>query len=307
MLILAGGNPSTWGEFFYAFRAWIVILGTPVALLILYWLIDRVVCFFRGLGEKERLQKYEAERKARSQSSNNEQMAREVLDRFGYVVSEVLSGREIREIVYATEDPEDVAVRLLQPCFEVEGVRLGVHPLPGCDVPIILPESYRERHAYIVGKSGFGKTTLIRHQVLQDVAAGHGLAVIAPEQELITEEILPHLPEERWDDVIYINPADTERPVAINPLEVAPGEDLERKADETFTVFKRLFTEEQNLGPRTETILRQGLYTLMQIPGATLLDFERLMDRADDRFRKHAVGQIDDESARTFWLKVYPG
>ncbi len=283
-----------------------IFVGIP-ALLLLYWLINAVISIVDRFAEKERLQTYEADRKARAQAVGNEAVARDILDRFGFVVSEALSSREIRQIVSSTEDSEDVAVRLLQPCFEVEGVRLGVHPIPGCDIPIVLPESYRQRHAYIVGKSGFGKTTLIRHQVLQDVAAGHGLAVIAPEQELISEEILPHLPEERWDDVIYINPADTERPVAINPLEVAPGEDLERKVDETFTVFRRIFTEDQNLGPRTENILRQGLYTLMQMPQATLLDFERLMDRTDDRFRKEAVDQIDDESARSFWLKVYPG
>ena len=38
--------------------------------------------------------------------------------------------------------------------------------------------------------------------IFQDMEHGHGVAVIAPEYEMIHEEILPYVPEHRIDDVI---------------------------------------------------------------------------------------------------------
>ena len=84
--------------------------------------------------------------------------------------------------------------------------------------PIHQTQEQRDRHTYIIGKTRSGKTTLIRNMIYQDLRAGNGLAVIAPEQEMITEEILPFIPENRIDDVIYFNPADLENPGLFNPL-----------------------------------------------------------------------------------------
>ena len=46
--------------------------------------------------------------------------------------------------------------------------------------------------------------------IYQDIEKGNGVGVIAPEAEMITEEIMPYIPEHRIDDVIYFNPADTD-------------------------------------------------------------------------------------------------
>jgi len=44
---------------------------------------------------------------------------------------------------------------------------------------------------YIIGRSGSGKTNLIRVMAMQDLLSGSGIGIIAPEQELLTEEVLP--------------------------------------------------------------------------------------------------------------------
>jgi hypothetical protein len=49
--------------------------------------------------------------------------------------------------------------------------------------------------------------------VFQDLAQGGGIGIIAPEQELLTEEIMPYIPENRIDDVVYFNPSDTLSPI----------------------------------------------------------------------------------------------
>jgi hypothetical protein len=155
----------------------------------------------------------------------------------------------------------------------VPGPVLGNQFFGTAQVPVRLPEELRTRHLYIIGRSGSGKTTLIRNLVLHDLAAGHGLAVIAPEAELVFQELPPFVPRERFDDVIVVDPADP-HPVSLNPLHLAQGEDLDLKVGETLSIFRRLFEEGAGGGaPRIETILRQGLCTHMQLPGSTLLAF----------------------------------
>ena len=104
--------------------------------------------------------------------------------------------------------------------------------------------------------------------MMQDLANGCGVGVLAPEAELLTEEILPYIPEDRMDDVVYINPADTEYPIPFNPLELEEGEDIDLCVDDNVTIFKRLMGD---TGPRMDEILRQTLYALLERPAQPFL------------------------------------
>ena len=218
---------------------------------------------------------------------------------------QLISGDEIRRLVLAGTTPVELAQVVTARVDRLQGTTLGVQSIASKDVRVKLTPDLRARHVYIVGKSGFGKTTLIINSIYQDLEAGNGLGVIGPEQEMFHDEILPLIPDHRLDDVIYVNPADTENPVPFNPLHLDPGEDLDLKADETLTIFKRMFND-VHAGPRMETILRQMLYTLMQIPNTTLLDAEKLLDPQNSSYRQWAVEQISDPTAEHFWLHTYP-
>ncbi len=69
----------------------------------------------------------------------------------------------------------------------------------------LIPEA-RTRHAALFGKSGVGKTTLLRNMVLWDIWQGSGVTVIDPHGQLI-DDILEHIPRSRTNDVIYFKPA----------------------------------------------------------------------------------------------------
>jgi DNA helicase HerA-like ATPase len=64
---------------------------------------------------------------------------------------------------------------------------LGVREEWGQETPFVLSPHDRRHHLYAIGKSGTGKTTLLRNLILQDVAAGHGVGVIDPHGDLATE------------------------------------------------------------------------------------------------------------------------
>jgi hypothetical protein len=69
----------------------------------------------------------------------------------------------------------------------------------------------QRQHIYIIGKTGSGKTTLVRNLIIQHIALGHGVGVIDPHGDL-AEELLNHIPPDRADHLVYFNPGDIECP-----------------------------------------------------------------------------------------------
>ncbi|MFH1648466.1 MAG: type IV secretion system DNA-binding domain-containing protein [Patescibacteria group bacterium] len=160
-----------------------------------------------------------------------------------------------------------------------------------------IKEKNRRGHIYILGKTGTGKTTLIENMVISDVKDGNGLALIDPHGDL-AENILHFIPEERVKDVIYFNPGDLEYPIAFNPLEKVPSDQHYLVASGLISVFKKIWHD--FWGPRLEHILRNSLLTLLEYPGATLLDLPRLL--TDKEFRATILKNVTYPQVRDFWF-----
>lgn len=86
---------------------------------------------------------------------------------------------------------------------------------------VFLAPEDRARHLYVVGKTGLGKSTLLRNLILQDLYAGRGVGLIDPHGDL-AEEILDLIPRARTGEVAYWNAGDLERPVGMNLLPRTP-------------------------------------------------------------------------------------
>lgn len=94
---------------------------------------------------------------------------------------------------------------------------VGVRRVWGGEQPFSLRRADRRQHVYLVGKTGAGKSSLLKNLLLQDIAAGAGVGLIDPHGDL-AEELLDHIPPWRTDHVVYFNPADVEYPVGLNLL-----------------------------------------------------------------------------------------
>lgn len=179
-----------------------------------------------------------------------------------------------------------------------EGILLGYNNYRGDNKEIRMKREDRFRHFYVIGQTGTGKSSVLQVMIRQDLQNGDGLAVVDPHGSLI-EDILPFIPRERADDVIYFNPADMERPMGLNLLEGDTWEDKEYVAMEAMNIMIKLFNEEI-FGPRIQDYFRNGCLTLMSDPeGGALTDIVRLF--TDDDFQKLKTEHVKNPIVKSFW------
>jgi hypothetical protein len=158
-----------------------------------------------------------------------------------------------------------------------------------------LPRSDRGRHMYILGQTGVGKSGLLELLTISDLYSPYGFAVIDPHGDY-AQNILKRIPPERMNDVVYFNAADTDFPVAFNPLEVYDEKLKTHTCSELIGVLKRLF---DSWGPRLEYILRYTILALLDYPNATMLDITRLL--TDKKFRNNVLQYVHDPVVLNFW------
>ena len=184
-------------------------------------------------------------------------------------------------------------------------VVIGINKHHGHDTMIGLTALERERHMFIVGSTGSGKTTMLKYQIIQDTRNGKGLAVIDPHGDL-AEELLGFIPEERKKDIIYLNPDDLDHPIGVNLLELPEGlkgNDLLREKDRitesVVSVMRKIFSEDDSGGHRIEYVLRNTVQTALTLEGPTLFTIFRLLN--DAKFAKEAIKNLEDENLKMFW------
>ncbi len=154
---------------------------------------------------------------------------------------------------------------------------------------------------YIIGRPGTGKSSLMKHMLIQDIAAGRGTALIDPHGDL-AEEVLAHIPPQRYKDVILIDPLDTDWPVGINLLEKYDHQQAGLIPDNLVSMFHSLWPE--FWGPRLANTLYYSLAALLENKHQTILGVRRLL--VDGRFRQRVVQRVNDVSTRFFWEMEFP-
>ncbi len=161
----------------------------------------------------------------------------------------------------------------------------------------------RFRHVYILWQTGTGKSTMILTQVKEDLKNGNGFCVIDPHGDLC-EYALQHFPKERIDDLIYFDLANTEYPIAFNPLDGAHTDD-ERDVvtNDLVEMFVSMYWPEI-FGPRIQDYFRNACFLLMEQPdGWTLVDIMRLF--TDDAYAEAKIRNVKNPVIASWWNKTY--
>ncbi|MFH1564274.1 MAG: type IV secretion system DNA-binding domain-containing protein, partial [bacterium] len=165
---------------------------------------------------------------------------------------------------------------------------------------IKIMDADRRAHVYVIGKTGTGKSTLIKNMAVQDIRRGRGVAVLDPHGDLV-ESILNYIPKKRTNDVIYFNPADVAFPIGFNILEVKSEEEKQLTASSIISICRHIWGD--SWGPRSEFIMYNSVLALMDTPGNTLLGVYRML--VDVGFRKKIIANIKDPMVRIFWTEDF--
>jgi hypothetical protein len=166
--------------------------------------------------------------------------------------------------------------------------------------PVCVRDGDRMRHFYIIGKTGTGKSELLIEMIRQDIKEGKGVCVIDPHGDLI-DDTLRFIPPERAEDVIHLDPSDTERPMGVNLLEASTEEEKHFITGAIINLMYKLYDPQRTgiIGPRFEHAVRNAMLTIMCDPGATFIEIVRVM--TDQKFVQELLPKVKDPIIRRYW------
>lgn len=166
--------------------------------------------------------------------------------------------------------------------------------------PFGIATADQRQHIYVIGKTGVGKTTLLKNLIIQHIARGDGVGLIDPHGDL-AEALLNHIPPSRADHLCYFNPGDLDFPIGLNLIANVPPDERHLVASGIVGAFKSIWRD--SWGPRLEYLLYNAIAALLDCPNTTLLGVNRLL--TDEQYRAWVIRQVKDPFIRDFWANEF--
>ncbi len=170
-----------------------------------------------------------------------------------------------------------------------------------------ISEVRRSEHIAILGKTGTGKSSLLRRLCSQDVGENRGFIYFDLHGDAMPFLLRRIASEERRkrcdlsDRLIVIDPADSEWSVGLNILEHAERSSTFVQIAEFAELLKHRWHLEA-LGARTEELLRDSLYTLAE-NDLTLLELAPFL--INPSFRASCVQHVRNDEIRQYFEARY--
>lgn len=170
----------------------------------------------------------------------------------------------------------------------------------GQNIPFGIKAKDRQRHMYVIGKTGMGKSTLLENMAIQDIQNGEGMAFIDPHGSA-ADKLLSYVPENRVNDIVYFAPFDIENPISFNVMEDVGPDKRHLVVSGLMSTFKKIWVDAWS--SRMEYILTNALLVLIEYPDTTLLSVNRLF--SDKAYRKKVVEYCKDPAVKSFWVDEF--
>ena len=186
-----------------------------------------------------------------------------------------------------------------------KGIIIGTNSYSRLNKEVILPSISRQRHLYISGATGSGKSNLLANLIYQDIISGYGITLIDPHGDL-SHELRSSIPNTRLKDFIYFDPSDLVNTPSINLLEMKtkPGT-LENKLEKdqitesVISLFRKVFSVGEINNHRIEYILRNSIQTSLLIKDSNIFTVFKLL--TDPSYRLKVIPHIKDQNLANFW------
>ena len=222
----------------------------------------------------------------------------EITSLFHFTAERVTTSRELKRS-FAKQAPAPVNI-------SGEGITIGINAYGAEETKVHFAPGDRLRHCYVIGQTGTGKTGLIKNMIIQDIQNGEGVAFIDPHGNDI-EDVLAAIPPERAGDVIYFDPAYTDRPMGLNMLEYDHSKPEMKTfvVDEVYGIFRKLYADvPEAFGPMFEQYYRNAVQLVVEDPdsGSTFVEIPRVF--ADPQFRNLKLSRCKNPIIVQFWRKI---
>ncbi|MBX7225311.1 MAG: type IV secretion system DNA-binding domain-containing protein [Chitinophagales bacterium] len=233
----------------------------------------------------------------------------DIIMRTSHVLGMLLNSKELATFVHvpfasvqASKLHKNVRrTKLLPSCHSHNQYSVGINEHYGTSQSIGLTTEERLRHLHVIGSTGSGKSNLFIHLIGQDIEKGNGCCVIDPHGDLI-DSIIGHIPEQRLQDVILIDPSDVEYSIGLNLLSATSYHEQMVLESDLVSVFKRQST---SWGDQMTSVLSNAINAFLESSkGGTLLDVRRFL--VDTEFRNAFLKTVSDETIHTYWKHEFP-
>ncbi|MCP4181166.1 MAG: ATP-binding protein [bacterium] len=185
--------------------------------------------------------------------------------------------------------------------ISVKGIYIGTNSHLGQEYPVYIDTESRLSHTHIIGVTGTGKSTLIANMMLADIEQNRGCALFDPHGD-ICDDIVKRIPEHRKDDVIIIDPSDSDFPIGFNLLEAHTEAEKIVLCSDLVSAFKRHATA---WGDNMTAVLQNAVNTILESTrGGTLIELKRFL--IEESFRNEYLTSVDDPSLHYYWHNEYP-
>ena len=150
---------------------------------------------------------------------------------------------------------------------------------------------------YLLGKTGTGKTNVLKTLLSQDIKQSRGCCLIDVNGDLI-REIIGLTPQDRKQDVVYLDTSNPNLEWGYNPLRKVAYHYRHLIASHIIETFQKLWGA-QSWGIKMEYILRNVLLTLLDQPKSDFSDITRIL--LDEVYRNACMKHIVSNEVKAFW------
>lgn len=187
-----------------------------------------------------------------------------------------------------------------------DGTLVGTAKLHGHERGVMIPDRERSRHAYFVGSTGTGKSTMLLEMIRGDIKKGAGLLLIDPHGDLY-EAVKAEFPWDRRGDLVLLDASNREHPFPLNVLKVDGLDGAQASTfitNELLGIFSSLYDMKAVSGPMFELYFSNTLNLIMNsdIENPKLSDVARVFE--DARFRRDCLTACNDEGTLRFWRQT---
>lgn len=155
---------------------------------------------------------------------------------------------------------------------------------------------------YLLGKTGSGKTNLMKTLIYQDLVNDRGFCLFDINGDLL-KEVQLLIPYHRRKDVVLLDATNPNLSLGYNPLKRVSYDKRALIASSILETFQKLWGQ-QSWGLKLEYILRNVLLTLLDQPKANFSDIPKLL--LEQNYQNECLRNVINKNVIRFWQSEYP-